>query len=202
MPILKPTDIYGRVEATLFMADRSVALESVACEKLQLTYAGIKGDGHGGLTRASCSRVLAQYDRGTEIRNTRQLSILSHEELAQIASDMEIDRLEPEWVSANLVLSGIPHLTQLPPSSRLIFSSGAAITIDMENGPCRFPGEVIEKHHPDKGKFFAKKALGRRGVTGWVEREGAIAVGDTARLHIPPQRIYEFGEAVAPPPAS
>ena len=202
MAILKPTEIYARVEATLSMADRNVTLESVACDRLELTYAGIKGDGHGGLTRPSCSRVLAQYERGTEIRNTRQLSILSLEELAQIASSMEIDRLAPEWVSANLVLSGIPHLTQLPPSSRLIFSSGVTITVDMENGPCRFPGDVIEKYHPGKGKFFATKARGRRGVTGWVEREGSIKVGDTARLHIPPQRIYDLGEAFASSPAS
>jgi hypothetical protein len=27
-------------------------------------------------------------------------------------------------------------------------------------------------------------------VTGWVERPGALRLGDVARLHVPPQRLY------------
>lgn len=134
--------------------------------------------------------MTAQYPKGTEIRNTRQVSILSSEELAAVAAEMGIPELRPEWLGASLVLEGIPEFTMVPPSSRLIFSSGAALAVDMENGPCRFPAEVIEGQHPGKGMRFVKAAEGRRGVTAWVERPGRIALGDAVRLHIPPQRLY------------
>ena len=93
-------------------------------------------------------------------------------------------------VGANLLLSGIPDLTLLPPSSRLIFSSGASLVVDMQNAPCAYPGKVIDEHHPGKGKGFPRAAIDRRGLTAWVEREGSIATGDNVELHIPPQRIY------------
>ncbi len=191
MPILKPTKIIGRVEALLFNPDREATLEKGRVEEVRATYAGFDGDCHSGLTRESCVRVKAQYAEGTEIRNTRQISVLSQEELAQVADKMGISEIEPEWVGANLLLSGIPDFTFVPPSSRLIFSGGAALVVDMENGPCKFPGDVIEEYHPGKGGLFANKALGKRGVTCWVEREGQIRVGDDVALHLPPQRIWE-----------
>jgi len=51
----------------------------------------------------------------------------------------------------------------LPPSSRLIFSSGVSLVVDMENAPCRYPGDIIEKHHSGKRHLFAKAAQGLRG---------------------------------------
>ncbi len=60
----------------------------------------------------------------------------------------------------------------------------------MENGPCQFSAREIERAHPGKGRGFIAAARHRRGVTAWVEREGAIALGETARLHVPPQRSY------------
>ena len=60
----------------------------------------------------------------------------------------------------------------------------------MENGPCQFSAREIERAHPGKGKGFIAAARHRRGVTAWVEREGAIALGETARLHVPPLRSY------------
>ncbi len=35
-----------------------------------------------------------------------------------------------------------------------------------------------------------KSATGRRGVTAWVEREGALVLGDHLRLHIPDQPAW------------
>jgi hypothetical protein len=46
--------------------------------------------------------------------------------------------------------------------------------------PC--PGEAIQQHYPDVPKLvqrFPKAAMHKRGVVGWVEREGHIAEGDT-----------------------
>ncbi|MGH6908495.1 MAG: MOSC domain-containing protein, partial [Aestuariivirga sp.] len=138
----------------------------------------------------SDSRMLKQYQRGTEVRNTRQLSILSVEELTDVASAMNIPAVKPEWVGANMVTSGIPDLSLLPPSSRLQFPSGATVVIDAENFPCRYPAEIIEKHHPEQTTGFVKAAMHKRGVVGWVEREGVVKGGDQIVIWIPQQRIY------------
>ncbi len=191
MPILQPTGIVGRIEAILINPDPDRDLTTSPLDRVQVSFAGFEGEAHSGLTRLSCVRVRRQYPPGTEIRNTRQISILSSEELAAIGAAMELgEPVRGEWVGANLVLSGIPRLTELPPSSRLIFSGGVSLVVDMENEPCRYPGEIIERHHPGKGSRFPKAARGKRGVTAWVEREGALARGETATLHIPPQRRW------------
>ena len=191
MPILMPTAIVGRVKGLFVNSHRDEGLESAPLETVTVAYEGFDGEDHGGLTRPSCSRFKLQYKKGTEIRNTRQISILGGEELQAIAEEMGLDEIAPEWVGANLVLEGIPQLTQIPPSSRLIFEGGASLVVDMENGPCRFAAEQIDRHRPGKGMSFAKVAAGRRGVTAWVEKIGDIALGEEVRLHIPPQRIYE-----------
>ena len=190
MSILSPTKIVGRVVSTLVNPEREKTLESVPRDYVEATFAGLQGDSHAGLTRESCVRVKHQYVAGTEIRNTRQISILSAEDLAEVASRMGLEEVNPGWVGANLLISGIPSLTLLPPSARLIFSSGASLVVDMESGPCVFPARVIDQYHPDKGKTFPKAALNRRGVTDWVEREGRISPNDEVALHLPPQRTY------------
>ncbi|MEL6220063.1 MAG: sulfurase, partial [Pseudomonadota bacterium] len=120
----------------------------------------------------------------------RQLSILSEEEMAEIAAALGLEKLEPEWLGATVVMQGIPDLTLLPPASRLIFESGAALITDTENAPCRYPADEIEQVHPGHGRAFPKVAQHKRGITAAVERPGRIAIGETARLHVPPQRLY------------
>ena len=193
MPILRPTELTGRVDAVLINEDDS-DLTTNQLDRVDVTYAGFKGDSHSGLTRPSCVRVKLQYPAGTEIRNTRQISILSSEELAEIGDALDLgEPVRPEWVGANLAITGIPQLTELPPSSRLIFEGGVSLVVDMENGPCKYPGEIIDRHHPGKGSWFPKHARGKRGVTAWVEREGDIWKGAKVALHIPPQRLYSHG---------
>jgi MOSC domain-containing protein YiiM len=106
---------------------------------------------------------------------------------------MAIPEVKPEWVGANLVTSDIPDLTLLPPSSRMQFPSGATIVVDMENQPCRYPAEIIEKHNPDQKVGFVQAAKHKRGITAWVEREGDVALGDEIIIWIPPQRLYGAG---------
>ena len=115
--ILRATQLTGTVSALLINDDKS-DLSTVSQQSVTVSYAGFDNDAHAGLTRSACSRVKAQYPEGTEIRNTRQVSILSVEELKQIATTMELEDLSPEWVGANLVIEGIPDLSALPPSSR------------------------------------------------------------------------------------
>jgi MOSC domain-containing protein YiiM len=183
----------GRVEALLKNADRATGLEKSRVDGLTLRFEGIDGDCHSGLTRKADVRTLRQYPRDTPIRNVRQLTLLSVEELADIAGVMAIKEVKPEWVGANVVTSGIPDLTLLPPSSRMQFPSGASIVVDMENEPCRYPAEIIEKHNPDQKLGFVKAAKNKRGVTAWVEREGDVALGDEIVIWIPPQRLYASG---------
>ncbi|MCC5999582.1 MAG: sulfurase [Pararhodobacter sp.] len=171
--------------------DRDAALESTGQDTMTLRFSGPEGEAHGGLTRPSCSRVRALYPRGTEIRNTRQLSVLSAEELARIASDMGLtEALDPALVGATMVLCGLPDLTHLPPSSRLLADSGACLTVDMENLPCTLPARPIERKHPGKGALFKAAATGRRGVTAWVEAEGVIRLGERLRLFVPKQPAW------------
>ncbi len=186
MSTLKPTKIWGTVTYLGINPDRDGGLESQSLNAVSATFAGFAGDSHGGLTRLACVRVNRQYDKGTEIRNTRQVSILSAEEMTAIAGAMGLpEPLKPEWIGANLILEGIPDLSALPPASRLIFENNTAIGVDTENGPCKYPAEVIERHHPGLGLSFPKHAQHKRGVVGWIDREGEIALGDRCRLHIP-----------------
>lgn len=192
MAFLRRTELSGRVEALLWCHDSAASIVSEEIERVDLTLDGFPNDTHAGATRPSCVRVKELYSKGTEIRNTRQLSIVSREEMDAIAADMGLEALRPAWLGANLMLSGIPALTLLPPSSRLQFPSGATLTVDVENGPCIHPARVIEEHHPGKGSTFVKHAKSRRGVTAWVERAGTITLGDAVEVHVPNQPAYPF----------
>ncbi|SFS21974.1 MOSC domain-containing protein [Yoonia litorea] len=193
MPALAPTGFTGTIVWIGHVPDRDKALSSTKMDTAELTFAGIPGEAHGGLTRPSCSRVVSQYPKGTEIRNTRQLSVVSAEELAEIAADCGLDALDPALVGASLVISGIPDFTHLPPSSRLQIAEGATLVVDMENRPCHLPAKPINAAHAGAGDKFKAAAKDKRGVTAWVEREGKIKIGDAVRLHVPDQRAWRAG---------
>ena len=155
MPALKKTEIIAEVVWLGLVPDRDAALSSVAVPQAQLTYAGIPGEAHGGLTRPSCSRVISQHPRGTDIRNVRQLCVMSAEELALIAADCGVDHLDPAYAGASLVVRGIPDFTHLPPSSRLQFPDGSVIVIDSQAHQSRPPqwlsvllGRFSSQHSP------------------------------------------------------
>ena len=192
MPALKPLNLTGQIVWLGHVPDREAALASTAQDEMALSFAGPVGEDHGGLTRPSCSRVISQYPRGTEIKNTRQLSVVSAEELAQIAEAMGVDTLDPWLVGATMVISGIPDFSHLPPSSRLQIANGATLTVDMQNRPCHLPAAEIDVLHPGKGRAFKGAARGLRGVTAWVEREGTARVGDIVTVHVPDQRAWAY----------
>lgn len=191
MPVLLPTDYYGEITYLGIVADRDAALESAAVDQIVALFSGPEGEAHGGLTRPSCSRVMGQYKRNTTIRNVRQFSILSAEELDSIAEDMGMEHLDPALMGATMVLRGIPDFTHIPPSSRLIAESGASLCVDMENLPCTLPAKPIEARHQSKGRAFKPAAKDRRGVTAWVEAEGILRLGLKMRSHIPAQRAWQ-----------
>lgn len=191
MPALKPTDFFAIIRWLGVVADSDETLVSEPVDEMDVTFAGVAGECHAGLTRPACSRVRAQHDRGRSIANVRQFSIVSAEELLQIAEECGIEEFDPAWVGASIVVEGIDDFSHLPPSSRLQNDAGTTLVIDMANRPCMLPGRVIEAEEPGKGKAFLAAARGKRGVTAWVEREGPLKVGDVLRLHVPDQPVWE-----------
>ncbi|TDE39707.1 MOSC domain-containing protein [Antarcticimicrobium sediminis] len=189
MAVLQQTEHEGEV-VWLGHVPAGGSLRAQPVERLDLGFSGVAGGRHDGMLRPSCSRVLNLYPRGTEIRNVRQLTILSEKELARIAAAMGEDSLDPALLGVSIVLRGIPDFTHVPPSSRLQSGAGTTLTVDMENLPCVLPGREIEKERPGKGGAFKPAAEGRRGVTAWVERPGPLLLGDRLRLFIPAQRAW------------
>jgi MOSC domain-containing protein YiiM len=127
---------------------------------------------------------------GTEILNMRQLSVVSAEELEQVAAAMGVDTLDPALLGVSVVIRGIPDFSLIPPASRLQATGGATLMVDMENRPCNLPARVINGEMPEKGRLFKAAAINKRGVTARVEREGILRVGDEIILHIPDQPVW------------
>ncbi len=157
---------------------------------LTLTLEGIKGDRHAGRDRAADVRT-PWHARGARIANTRQLSIVSVEECAEIAALLGVSEVDPALLGANVVVAGLPQLSLMDPASRLLLPSGATIFITEQNAPCRHPAEKLARAHgmPQLVASFARAAIGRRGLVALVEREGAIKVGDAVRHLSSPARV-------------
>lgn len=175
----------------LFVSDGE-DFRTLAVDALDLGFEGIAGDVHGGFTRRSTGRE-PWYPRATEIRNERQLSIVDPDELAEIAAMMEVERVAPEWVGANLTLSDIPRLSMLPPRTLLFFAGGVTLKIDGQNAPCRKAGRAIAEHVPGReglDLLFAKVAKRHRGLVAWVEKPGRIAAGEAVDVRLPEQWLY------------
>lgn len=183
----------GKVEKLYSKTSREDGFEKPERETLNLLLSGPEGDCHAGLTREADSRTLKLYKRGTPIRNVRQVTIVAPDELAEVATKIGLPEIDPVWLGANMLMSGVPDLTLLPPSTRIQFPSGATIVVDMENAPCTQVSKAIVERHGEAGWDFVKAATNKRGVTAWVEREGEVKLGDAAKLFFPPQRLYAHG---------
>lgn len=167
----------GRIEAILitpeFMPGNPVG-------EVEVTLEGFVGDKHFGLTMKA-GGAQKPYPKGAEVRNVRQISIVSAEELEEVAKAMDLPAIEPGWVGANLLVSGIPGLPQLPSGSRLFFDNGVGFVIEGENRPCTIAGGSLQKQFPDRPEIttiFPKKAIGKRGLVAWVERPGRLIKGE------------------------
>ncbi|WP_170761698.1 MOSC domain-containing protein [Ruegeria lacuscaerulensis] len=189
MPVLRETEFDG-VVVWLGHVPAGASIRANAVDKLNLAFSGDRGARHEGENRASCVRMKNLYPQGTEIRNVRQLSVLSAEEMEATAKEMGLDQVDPSFLGASIVLRGIPDFTHIPPSSRLQGTGGVTITVDMENRPCVLPGREIEADLPGHGVSFKPAAKGRRGVTAWVERPGELKLGDRLTLFVPDQRNW------------
>ena len=194
-----PRKVKGRVSSVLMAAGKDFVSSPV--DVLQLTYDGIAGDFHRGLTRNSGGRE-PWYKRGTQMRNERQVSILSVEELGEIGEAMAVEKFDAGWIGGNLVFEGIPHLSYLPPRTLLFFEGGVTLRVDGYNAPCRLAGSEIARAigaepGPDGDYMASDTALAfkdaahmKRGLVAWVEREGKIEPGEEVSARIWEQWIY------------
>ena len=150
----------------------------IRCDELELDWGGPIGDRHHGLTMSSDTRQKHVFPRGTEIRNHRQVSLVDLAELAEIAAALGVPAVEPGLIADNICIEGIPELTSLPMMSRLVFASGAVLMTGGANAPCTIAGAMVSARHGSRPEAFPKAAIGRRGITGWVERPGIVRAGD------------------------
>jgi hypothetical protein len=174
--------IYATVEAVL-IADIPSTFVTRRLEKVDLDFGGIEGDRHFGITAKAGVRQ-TMYPRGTVIMNRRQLSIVTVEELEEVTRKMGIAEIKPEWLGANILLSGYPQLTELPMGTRMMLPSGGGIICEGENEPCMGPGKQIANQYgePQLGQKFVDLAHKKRGIVGYVERPGELKVGDRVEI--------------------
>lgn len=168
--------------------------ETRAAGGLELDFQGIASDFHAGYTRRSGGRE-PWYPRGTEMRNERQISIVAPDELAQVATAMNIAEIRPEWIGANLLLDGLPRLSMLPSGTMLFFKGGVTLKIDAQNGPCRIAGRRVAERAgmadlDGAALLFPKVAKRLRGLVAWVEKPGRIEPGEDVSVRVPEQWIY------------
>ena len=176
----------GTVRAVLVGRDPG-SLVSAPQEQVNVTFEGFEDDLHRGMIRRSDGRT-PFYPRRTLIRNARQVSLVSSEELAQIAGALNLPEVRPEWLGANLLVEGISSFTLLPSLARLFFTSGAVLLVMEENLPCSNPGKVLQAQYPEAARLarkFPRAALHRRGLVAVVERPGIIQVGDEVHVQAP-----------------
>jgi hypothetical protein len=157
--------------------------------ELALDMGGIPGDRHAGLTRRSNARE-PWLARGTVLRNDRQLSVLSVEELALIAAALGIAAATPELVGANLLVEGVGDLSRIAPGSHLAiggawggqsqFDGSALLRVEAYNKPCRGPGRTLAAAfgQPELEFAFVKAAASLRGLVLSVALPGVIRAGD------------------------
>lgn len=193
MDITPQQQITGKVGGVFSATGATFTTQPV--EALNLTFEGIKGDHHSGLTRKAGARE-PWYARGTEMRNERQLTLLCPAELSAVADEMGIDRIEPQWIGGNMLIEDIPNLSMLPAGTLLFFEGGVTLKIDFQNAPCRFSGAAIADQYPelDHTKLalgFVTAARRKRGLLAWVEIPGTIRAGEAIRAQIPEQWLYQ-----------
>ncbi len=190
MNTIPPRKIKGTAEALYIASGDDFTSREVS--SLTLTFDGIAGDYHSGSTRLSGGRE-PWYPRGTEMRNERQLSLLSSAELAVVAERLDIPEIRPEWIGCSMLLDGIDKLSRLPPRTLLFFEGGVTIKIDGDNGPCKVSGRAIAEHYEGRDDIvlgFPRHARNIRGLVAWVEKPGIVEKGESFEARIPPQWIY------------
>jgi hypothetical protein len=195
MPTITPARrLKARVAALLMASDaRNADAQGFVSQRvsaLDLTFEGIPGERHFGFTRPADARV-PWYKRGSALRNVRQVSLVSAEELVEIAGLMGLPEIRPEWLGANLVIEGLPRLSFLPAGSRLFFEGGGVLAAEGYNAPCSISGTAVAAGAGLSDKLaFVKPATRRRGIVASVERPGRVEVMCEVEITVPDQWMF------------
>ena len=170
-------------------AGKNEDLSKQALESIEVDFEGIAGDAHRGTSRTAFSGE--REPKGTILRNDRQWSGVSVEELAIISEKLDLsETLRPDTLGANICVEGIPDFSLLPRGTRLVFPSGAALIVEEYNPPCTDMGaQVAAKYSTQSGepltpKQWLKPAHGRRGVVGMVDVADTISTGDEILVQV------------------
>ena len=182
---------YTGVLAGIFIASDTSSLISKRVNAVRVAENGLEGDKHQGWFRKADARA-RRYPKGTRIWNSRQISIVSEDELALIAKNLGIERIDPEWLGANICLREVPDVSLLPPRTKIFIPNEdggpeVGIYITASNKPCVGPGEIIQLNNPQihgLAVAFPKVAVNRRGVVAVVEHGGVVREGATVSVVI------------------
>lgn len=157
---------------------------------LRCNLEGIQGDRHAGFTKKADVRD-KPIPKGTIIRNWRQWSAVSKEELTEIAEKLSLPHITAEQLYANICFSGIPDFTKLPRGSRIIFPSDLILSVEEDNEPCMTPARAIQRTYQDfNPSQFMKAAWGLRGLVGVIHYPGSMRVGDDVTVEVAQPRTY------------
>lgn len=175
----------------IFIADDPKSLVSRRIARVAVMSNGFAGDKHAGWFRNADARS-RRYPKGTRIWNSRQISIVSTEELAAIADALGAGRVEPEWLGANMCILGISDFSLLAPRTKIFIPNDdggpeVGFYVTASNKPCIGPGKVIESHNSHMEGLavrFPDAAVNRRGVVAVVEHCGTIKEGATVSVVI------------------
>lgn len=182
---------YTGVLSGIFIASDPNSLVSRRVSSVRVLENGLEGDKHQGWFRKADARA-RHYPKGTRIWNSRQISIVSEEELALIAKDLGVERVESEWLGANMCLRGVSDVSLLPPRTKIFIPSDdggpdVGLYITAPNKPRVGPGEVIQLNNPHIQGLavqFPKVAMNKRGVVAVVECRGVVREGTTVSVVI------------------
>ncbi len=181
----------------IFITSRQDSFVTTRKVNIRVVSNGLNGDKHASWYRGADARA-KHYKKGTKIWNNRQISIVSEEELKEIAAAMSTPEIKPEWLGANFCLKGIPALTFLPAGTKIYipdFYGGQDIGLYVTalNEPCTDPGKIIQANFPDVANLainFPKAAYNKRGVVAVVEHPGCIQEGSKVTVVVPDQYLY------------
>ena len=160
-------------------------------DMINATLEGIIKSRHYGFTRWSNSRKMV-------VRNERQWTGLSVEEVEIIRQKMNLRELAAEILKPNILIQGIPDFSQLPRGTKLAFENGTLLVVEEFTDPCTPMGQRIANRYitdadgkPIKANMFPKAANHERGLVGVIEQPGIIRPGDKVEVV---EFISKFGK--------
>ncbi len=179
----------GTVEG-VYLAD-GATFRTREVDKLDFAFSGILNDRHHGATRPSGS-LEPWYERGTEMKNERQVTILSSEDMQGVGESLSIPHLLPEWIGGNILVSGIPHFSYLPSRTILLFEGGVTIRVDGDNPPCRNSGRSIAGEFDGRRRYRVRLPENGR-AQAWAAHVGGKTGHDRERRGLHGARVSAVG---------